>query len=104
MERAKRRAIAQMRDDDASRGDDGIELAQPMRHIFVGEPMKPVATQAALEVVARQPVAVVHEIMAAMKSRIKTGNLRNAGKAVARRAQTGDIMRLVQRRERRQSL
>ena len=104
MERAERRAIAQMRDDDAPGSDDRIKLAQPMRHIFVGKPMKPVSTQAALEIVARQPVAVVHEIMAAMESRIKTGNLRNAGKAVARGAQTGDIMRLVQRRERRQSL
>ena len=88
-------------------GDDHV-LARDLRRYraqlagdeLVGEAVKAVAAHALVVIGARQSVCVVDEGMAAMESGVETGDLRRRRKGLHRRFDAGDIVRLVERRER----
>ena len=48
-------------------------------------------------------VGVVHEGVGAVEGGVEAGNVRHAGKGIDRGAHTGEVVRLMQRRERRQT-
>ena len=93
-----------MRHDDPATGQHRIDLLKSVRDEFVGQPMKAKAPQAPLVIGARQRVGVVDEGVAAMKRRVETHHLRHARKRPVGGLDAGEVMRLVQRRERRQRL
>ena len=73
---------------------------KPAGHVFVGQAVKAVAAHALIVKRARQRESVVDEGMRAVKRRVETGDLRHAGKCRPGRFDAGEVVRLVQRRER----
>ena len=68
--------------------------------VFVGQAVEPVAPHALVVIGARQGERVVDEGMAAVERRVEAGDLRRSGKGRDRRLDAGEVVRLVQRRER----
>ena len=74
---AERSAVAKMRDDDSLLRLRRRDKLQAARDKFIRQTMKAKAPQTAFIAGARQCIGVVDEIMTAMKSGIKTANLRD---------------------------
>ncbi len=89
-----------MRHDHFAAREHGFLVAQDAVDEFVGQAMETVAAHALVVIGARQRVGVGDERMPAMKSRVETGDLRGAGKSLARGLDAGEIVGLVQRRQR----
>src|ERR1700744_5910743 len=100
MDRAHRGAIAEMGDDHVLSRDLWRYRAQLSGDELVGEAMKAIATHALVVIGARQRVGVVDERMAAVESGVEARDLRRGRESLHRRFDAGDIMRLVERRER----
>jgi hypothetical protein len=73
---------------------------QASGHVFVGEPVKPVAPQALAFEGARQAEPRCDRRLGCVKRGIETGDLRKPGPVGCERADRRDIVRLVMRRER----
>ena len=93
-----------MGDDDVLAGDLGRDFAQLSHDVLVGESVEAVAAHALVVIGARQRIGVVDKRMAAMESGVEAGDLRRRWKRLHRRLDTGDIVRLVQRRKRNELL
>ena len=79
-------------------------LRQPARDVLVRQPVKSVAAHAFLVEALWQRVAVGNFGMAAMKRRVEAGDLRKLRLSLQQRADRAEIVRLMERRERRESL
>ena len=85
----------------SSRAICGAMLAQACAMmILVGEAVEAVASHAFVVKGARQTECVGHERVAAMEGGVEAGDLRGRRKGLHRRFDAGDVVRLVQRRER----
>ena len=72
--------------------------------VFVAEPVKAVTPHTFVIHCPRQRERIVHPGMAAMKGGVEAGNLRHPREGRHRRADPGQIVRLVQRRKRGEAL
>ena len=97
-------AAAEMGDDHAALRNVGRQLRQPARDVFVGQPVKAVAADAFLVEALGQRVAVGNFGMAAMKCRVEAGDLRKLRLSLQQSADGAEIVRLMERRERREGL
>ena len=91
-----------MRDDDAPGRVKRRNSAQAVDDIFVGEAVEAVASDALVVKAARQREDVVDEGMVAVKGGVEAGDLLHMRPGLARGEDAGDVVRLMQRRERRQ--
>src|SRR4029077_13168961 len=98
--RAHRSAVAEMGDDHVLARDLRRYRAQLSGNELVGEAVKAVATYALVVIGARQSVCVVDEGMATMEGGVEAGDLRRRRERLHRRFDAGDIVRLVEWRER----
>ena len=101
---AHRGAAPQMRDDDPSVRDFGRDVRQGLRDIFIGETVKSVAPDPFIVQPTGYGVVVRDLVMVAVKGRIEAGDLRQCGKIGKQGADRRQIMRLMQRRQRREAL
>ena len=97
---AERGAVAQMGDDDAALREVRVIGAEFSRDVVIAQPVKPVSPHALVIEPARQGEGVVDPGVTAMKGRVETGDLHRAGKGRAGGSDGGEVMGLVQRRER----
>ena len=93
-------AGAEMRDHGTPRGCVRCSLLKLARNVLVGQPVEPVAADALLVIDAGQGECVVDPGVGAMERRIETGDLHRIRKGPLRGLYAGQVMRLVQRRER----
>ena len=89
-----------MGDDHVLARDLRRDAAQLAGDELVGEAVEAVAAHAFVVIGARQREGVGHERMAAMEGGVEAGDLRDRRKGLHRRFDAGDVVRLVQRRER----
>ena len=89
-----------MGDDDVLARDLRRDRPQLAHDIFVGEPVEAVAAHALVVIGARQGEGVGDEGVAAMERGVEAGDLRRRRECLHRRLDAGDVVRLVQRRER----
>jgi hypothetical protein len=92
-----------MGDDHPARPDGGHGVAQMVGHVFVGQSVEAVAAHAFRIEALGNGVAVRQFIVRAMEGGIETGNLGKLWKAREDRADRRQIVRLMQRRQRRVS-
>ena len=80
----------------------GAVFCHVIRYVFIAEPVKAIASNTFVVILARQGENVVLPRVIAVKGRIETGNLNRVWKTFHRRPGPGQIVRLMQRRKRRQ--
>ena len=100
--RAKACAIAQVSEDDPPAGKLRRELPQARREELVGETVKSVTTNAFLTEAPRQSERLSQIGLGAMEGRVEAGDLRYLRRGLHDRADGGEVVRLMQRRERRE--
>ncbi|MCY1520626.1 hypothetical protein D9M68_554080 [compost metagenome] len=93
-----------MRGDDLAHGDVRQRLAQALRDVFVGQPVEAVAAHPFLVQALGQRVAVGHVAVAAVECGVEARHLRDPGPAFADDADRSQVVRLVQRRQRREGI
>ena len=93
-----------MGDDDVLARDLRRDLAQLSGDELVGKSVKAVTAHALVVIGAGQSEGVVDEGVAAMESGIEAGDLRRRREGLHRRLDPGEVVRLVQRRERNEPL
>ena len=99
-QRAHRRATAEVRDYHPALCNLRRDLAQTLRNILVGKAVKTITAYAFLIKTLRKRVVIRQGAMAAMKRRVEACNLRQLRTAGEKCADRGEIVRLVQRRQR----
>ena len=102
--RAHAGAAAEMGDHDAAAGDLRRDLGQHARDVLVGQAVEAVAADAVVVEPARQGEPVGELGMAAVEGGIEAGDLRQLGLDRGDRADAGEIVRLMQRRQRAERL
>jgi hypothetical protein len=90
-----------MGDNDASFGKLRREPSKFAGDVLVAQPVKPVAAHALVIKRTRYREGIVHPGVAAVECRIETPDLPDTRKGLDRRANAGEVMRLVQGRKRR---
>ena len=93
-----------MRDDHASVGDVRRHLRQPAGDVFVRQPVEAIPSDALGIITLRNGEVVRDGTVAVMKSGVEAADLRKAGGAGQQRADRGEVVGLVQRRERDETL
>ena len=83
-------------------GEHGVDLPHPPRDIFVRQTVETKPSHAPLVKFARQRIGVVDEGVAAMKGGVETDDLRHAREGRVGGLDPREIMRLVERGQRRQ--
>jgi hypothetical protein len=100
LHRAQAGAAAEVRDDHPAVGDVGCDVRQGRRDVFVRQPVKTVALHAGAANLARQRHELRDRGLPAMEAGVEAGDLRNAGQIRADGFDRGEVVRLMQRRER----
>ena len=92
-------AIPKMRDDDACVRECRREFAETRHKKLIRQAVKPVAPNAGLSKPTRQGECLSKIRLPAMKSRVEAGYLGNLRRNVQDRANGGEIVRLMKRRQ-----
>jgi hypothetical protein len=93
-----------MGNDKLASGIIGCDLRQYRNNVFVRETVEPVAAHPPFCQRARQSEALGERRLRLMKRRIETSNLPHLGCGQGDRADRGNVVRLMQRSERRKRL
>ena len=99
-QRAHRGAAAEVGDDHPAAGDLGRDLGEAAGDVLVAEAVEAVAADALVVERARQGVAVGVLGVAAVEGGVEAGDLRQVGVDRRDEADGGEVVRLVQRRQR----
>jgi BON domain len=102
LDRAQAGTVAEMGDDEPAAGAIGRDLRQCRDDVFVGQAVKSVAPHALCCNFARQGELLGERRLRPVERGIEAGNLRDVGHGAADGADRGDLVRLVQWRERHQ--
>ena len=102
LQRAQAGAAAEVGDDHAPVGDLRRHLRQDRGDVLVREAVEAVALDAASRSSAGSGTSSATPDCAAMEAGVEAGDLRHAGQALGHRLDRGEVVRLMQRRERNQ--
>ena len=91
-----------MRDDHAAVGDLGRDGRQRRRDVFIRESVEAVALHAGVTNFLRQRHEFRHGRLAAMEAGVEAGHLRHAGQLVPHGFDRGQVVGLMERRQRHQ--
>jgi hypothetical protein len=91
-----------VRDDDATAGAHGVGGLHLQQDRFVGQAVETVSTHTGVEQRLRQCEAAVQLGLRGVEGRVEARHLRHALEGAARRKHAGQVVRLVQRRQRHQ--
>ena len=100
LHRAQARAVAQVSEDDPPVGKLRRELLQARSEELVGEAVKSIAANAFLREAPRQGERLRQIGLGAMEGRVEAGDLRYLRRGHHDRTDGGEVMRLMQGRER----
>ena len=89
-----------MGDNDASAGDIGRDLRQPLGDVLVGKAVEAVASDPFGMQLVRDRIVVGERIMIAVECGIEAGDLRQRREILRQGFDRSEIMRLMQRRQR----
>ena len=93
-----------MRDHNAPGRMVGRHLTQLRGNVLIGKAMEAIASHALVIEVAREREGIVDVGVGAVECRVKAGDLGDARPSRLRRSDPGQIVRLMQRRQRHERL
>src|SRR5258708_33571674 len=93
-----------MRNDDTCLRNIGRGLWQGLRDVFIGKPVKSIPPDTLIVQSAGYGVVVRDRVVIAVKGRVEAGDLGQSGKIAEQGADRRQIVGLMQRRERRETL
>ena len=95
---------SQVSDDDTRLRDIGRDPREGLRDVFIGKTVKPVAPDSLIVQPAGYGVVIRDLVVVAVKGRVEAGDLGQRGKVGKQGANGRQIVRLMQRRKRRETL